>query len=146
MQKEKSRVEWQHIPCMGPALPVRSWILNSKTSGGSFDLCLVTFSIFYLDWVITAGQPMCLQNPSWFFLYFYGSEEVRAWDEHCSSFTQPEPWWVLKCLERGWCLSVHFLQLQSTVIVLQNRLDWQNVSSQDCFLNTKEEKQKYCWK
>lgn len=89
-------------------------------------------------------QPMCLQNPSWFSLCFCGS---MGWTLQLLLLgTQFELWWAMNCLERGWCLSVPFHQLQSTALVLQNRLDEQNVSSWDCFLNTKEGKQKYCWK
>lgn len=81
-------MEREHIPCMGPVLPVRSWILNSKASGGSFNLCLVTQYFFPGSGhhIRSNPWPPCLQNPPWFFLCFPGSEEVRAWDELGSSF------------------------------------------------------------
>lgn len=80
------------------------------------------------------------------FLCEWGSESMGWALQLLLIGTQSELWWALNCLERGWSLSVHFYQLQSTVLVLQNRLEEQNVSLWDCFLQTKEGKQKYCWK
>lgn len=65
-------------------------------------------------------QPPCLQNPSWFFLCFPGSEEVRAWDELCSS-------WVL---ELNWAVVSYELSGERMVLVCalppaaKHRIDW----------------------